>query len=91
MYKILRHVCKFHGYDKLVPVRQGSCSMLTRKRFPLLNQVYAGYRPACSWFLVIDLICEVCVCVYVRVCPLLRLVITSAVMWHDMDPTYITD
>ena len=27
-----------------------------------------------------------CVCVFVSVCPPLRLLITSGVMWHDMDP-----
>ena len=35
-----------------------------------------------AWLLVIDLVREVCVCV----CPPPRLVITSGVMWHDMDP-----
>ena len=45
----------------------------------LLNQVHA-------WFLEIDLVLEVCVCVCVSVCPPLRLVITSGVMWCDMDP-----
>ena len=29
-----------------------------------------------------------CVCMCVSVCPPLRLVITSGVMWHDMDPYY---
>ena len=29
---------------------------------------------------------DVCMCVYVCVCPPPRLLITSGVMWHDMDP-----
>ena len=48
----------------------------------LLNQ-------ASAWFLDIDLVREVCVCVCVYVSVYLppRLVITSGVIWHDMDPT----
>ena len=36
-----------------------------------------------TWFLEIDLLRKVCVCVCVSA---LRLVITSGLMWHDMDP-----
>ena len=43
-------------------------------------------RPACAWFLKIDLVqMSACVCVHVCVCvfvcPLLRLLITSGMMW----------
>ena len=57
-----------------------------------LNQVRAGCRPACVWFLkivsvrtsVCVCVCQ-CVCVFVCVCPPLRLLITNGTMWHDMD------
>ena len=52
----------------------------------LLNQARAGQRPARAWFLDIDLVREVCVCVRVPVCPPPRLVITTGMMWRDMDP-----
>ena len=39
------------------------------------------------WFLEIDLVREVCVYVYVCVCVSApRPIITSGVMWHDMNP-----
>ena len=64
-----------------------------------LNQACAGRRPAHAWFLKINVVwivgMRVCVCVCVCVCvhacvhacvcPLPRLLITSGVMWHDMD------
>ena len=47
-----------------------------------LNQVYAGHRPACAWFLkIISVWMSVCVCVSAP-----RLLITSGVMWHDVGP-----
>ena len=64
--------------------------MMTRYRYykdtgkVLLNQARTSRRPARAWFLEIDLVREVCVCV--SVCPPLRLVITSGVIWRDMDP-----
>ena len=54
-----------------------------------LNQARAGRRPARAWFLEIDPVRErlyVCLRVCVCVCPPLRLLITSGVMWRDMDP-----
>ena len=48
--------------------------------------------PVCGWFLKIDpvWIVSMCVCVFacvcVCVCPSPRLLITSGVMWSDMDP-----
>ena len=51
----------------------------------LLNQALAGHRPVHVSFLEIDLVHEVCVSV--SVCSPPRLLITSGVMWHDMDPT----
>ena len=53
-----------------------------------LNQARAGLRPARAWFLKIDPVrTSVCVCVYVCVCvcPPPRLLITSGVMWCDID------
>ena len=61
-----------------------------------LNQAHTGHRPACAWFLKIDpvwivymrvYVC-VCVCVCVCMCPPLRLLITSGMMWHNMDPKH---
>ena len=52
-----------------------------------LNQAHASRRMAHAWFLKIDpvWIVGMCVCVCVFVCPCLRLLITSGVMWHDMN------
>ena len=51
-----------------------------------LNQVRAGLRPACAWFFeIVSVRTSVCVCVFVCVCPPSRLLITSGVMWRDMD------
>ena len=50
-----------------------------------LNQARAGLWPARAWFLNIDPVrivgMRVCVCV----CPRPRLLITSGVMWRDID------
>ena len=48
-----------------------------------LNQAHAGQRPVRAWFLDIDLVREVCVCV--SVCPPPRLLITSGVIWTPYD------
>ena len=48
-----------------------------------VNQASAGHRPAHAWFLK-NLIASVRMSVCV--CPPLRLLITSDVMWCDMDP-----
>ena len=52
-----------------------------------LNQARAGLWPARAWFLKIDPVRIVCMraCVCVCVCPRPRLLITSGVMWHDID------
>ena len=53
--------------------------------FQFLNQ---ARRPARAWFLKIDPVrTSVCVfvCVFVCVCPPPRLLITSGVMWCDID------
>ena len=54
-----------------------------------LNQARAGRRPARAWFLKIyhvRIVCmRVCVCVFACVCPPPRLLITSGVMWRDID------
>ena len=42
-------------------------------------------RPAHAWFLEIDLVCKVCV----SVCLPPRLVITSGMMWCDVDPIWL--
>ena len=50
-----------------------------------LNQALAGHRPVRTWFLRIAPVLEcryACVCV----CPPPRLLITSGVMWCDIDP-----
>ena len=56
-----------------------------------LNQARTDRRPACTWFLKIDpvwivsmCVC-VCVCVCLCVCPPLRLLITSDAMWRDTE------
>ena len=50
-------------------------------------KLFAGHRPALTWFLKTDSVqMSVCVCVCVRVCLFPRLLITSGVMWCDIDP-----
>ena len=51
----------------------------------LLNLAHAGRRPVRAWFLEIVPV-QTSVCVFVCVCPPPRLLITSDVMWRDMDP-----
>ena len=42
-------------------------------------------RPVRAWFLeIVPVQTSVCVCVFVCVCPPLRLLITSGMMWRDM-------
>ena len=52
-----------------------------------LNQERTSLRPTHAWFLKIDpvQIVGMRVCVCVCVCPRQRLLITSGVMWRDMD------
>ena len=54
-----------------------------------LNQVRAGLQPAHAWFLKIDPVrivgMHVRVCACVCVCPRPRLLITSGVIWRDID------
>ena len=38
-----------------------------------------------AWFLKIDPVRIICMCVCMCVCPPPRLLITSGVMWHDID------
>ena len=66
----------------------------TLTRIPLIcigsilrNQMHAG-RPACTWFLKIDPVRIIGMCVCMCVCVSLppRLLITSGVIWCDMDP-----
>ena len=47
-----------------------------------LNQVHAGRKAARAWYLKIDPVWIVCMLLCVSA-P--RLLITSSVMWHDMD------
>ena len=49
----------------------------------LLNQERAGLWPACTWFLKIDPVWIVGMCVCV--CPRPRLLITSGVIWNSYD------
>ena len=51
-----------------------------------LNQARASRRPARAWFLeIVSVRKSVCVCVCLCVCLPPRLLITSGVMWRDMD------
>ena len=50
----------------------------------LLNQAHTGHRPAHTWFL-INVSVWTSVCVFVCVYPPPRLLITSGVMWRNMD------
>ena len=67
------------------------CLVTPVSKLMLLNQACTGHGLAHAWYLEIDLVRDVrvclCVCICVYVHPLPRLVITSGVMWHDMDPT----
>ena len=49
-----------------------------------LNQVRAGLGRRAPGFLKL-ILCGSSVCVFVCVCPRPRLLLTSGVMWHDMD------
>ena len=51
----------------------------------LLNQVRVGLWPACAWFLKIDPVRIVSMRVCGFVCLRPRLLITSGVMWRDID------
>ena len=52
----------------------------------LLNQACAGCRPAHTWFLkIVSVWTSVCVFVYVCVCPLPRLLITSGMIFTLYD------
>ena len=53
--------------------------------YHVLNQARAGLWPARTGFLKIDPVRIVSMHACVRVCPRPRLLITSDVMWHDMD------
>ena len=48
--------------------------------FKFLNQACAGHRPVRAWFLKVDPVQIVCMCVSAP-----RLLITSGVMWRDID------
>ena len=50
------------------------------------NQAPAGLWPACTWFLKIDPVRIVGM--HVCVCPRQRLLITSGVMWRDIETSY---
>ena len=54
-----------------------------------LNKAHASHRPARAWFLKIDPVrivgMRVCVCACVCVCLCPRLLITSGMMWRDID------
>ena len=58
--------------------------------YQFLNQARVGRRPAGAWFLKIDPVWIVCMCVRVFACVCVcvsapRLLITSGMMWCDMD------
>ena len=50
----------------------------------ILNQARTGHRPVRAWFLEIDPVRDVCMCMSVCLPP--RLLITSGVIWCDIDP-----
>ena len=56
-----------------------------------LNQMCAGLQLAHIWFLNIALSANVSMCVYVCVCPPPRLLITSGMMWYDIDPICLVE
>ena len=61
----------------------------TNSRTPthrFLNQASAGQRLVHAWFLKIDSVRIFSMCVCLRVCPPPRVLITSGVMWLDLDP-----
>ena len=53
----------------------------------MLNLACTSCRLTCFWFLKIALSVCVCVCV----CPLSRLLLTSGVMWHDMNFIWLVE
>ena len=54
----------------------------------LLNQARTGHRPVCAWFLRIAFVRKcLYACVFACVCvSAQRLLITSGMMWCDIDP-----
>jgi len=70
---------KFDHIDNACPIE------MVRSKF--LNQACASLQPARDWFLEITFVRDVsmlaCVCVCV---PTLRLLITSGMMWCDIEP-----
>ena len=64
-----------------IAARWANKNLLDDKALLFLNQARAGLRPARAWFLSID-----SVRMYACVCPPPRLLITSGVMWCDIDP-----
>ena len=60
-----------------------------QQKMYILNQACASHRPAHAWFLEIALaLMLACVCASVcpvSMCPPLRALITSGVVWHDID------
>ena len=73
-------------FEYLLSVSTSHQSILFKPKM-FINQARTDHRPARAWFLKIDPVriigMHVCVCVFV--CPRPRLLITSGVMWHDMD------
>ena len=47
-----------------------------------LNPAFVGHRLVCTWFLKIYFVHKIGICV----CPSPRLITTSGLMWHDMNP-----
>ena len=66
------------GYYQLKLIIIKMCFEVQNIWLQFLNQVHA-------WFLKIKPVRIVCMCVCVCVCPPPRLLITSDVMWHDID------
>ena len=85
------------GGDLNLPNKEWSTNTIIDNHYPLIlcDQIlnfaadYGFLKQARAWFLKIHpvrIVCmRVCVCVCVCVCPRPRLLITSGVMWHDID------
>jgi len=57
--------------------------------FMLFNQAHAGQRLVLTWFHEIAFVHDVCMCTCVCVCPPPRLLITSSMIWYDIEPVWL--
>jgi len=97
MYKIVNNLIDIEASSHLIPITSGTCCHPIRYQYTykqgltlnyshsFLNQSRAGRRPARDWFLEITFVRDVSMRMCVCVCPPPRLLITSGVIWCDIE------